>query len=318
MEDAALTQRAERACTPGDSRRRRGLCAEADNPSSHGRVTTVGTMDRFEARLQAVASGIREVINRAPLPPAPPLPPQWLRCEMLERWEVLERTDVEPGASILEVGSGAHALATVPLAYRVGPLGRVVAAERSRWGQFRTVVLETKVGDRIRPVTCDARRLPLRDDCVDLAVCLHGIRSFRGEENTVRILQEMLRVAPRLLLAESLPIARSDAQRAHLTMYDLRHDVFFASSGVEDDLPYFSLDRLTSLAVRAGAVVESTETLDVDLPHSLAYFPRTVVEAIAGGEVREELLRRWDHAAEMLRRYGEDHPPVGVIAAHRQ
>lgn len=274
-------------------------------------------MTRFAARLQSTEPSVRDLIRGVPLQSNPPMPPDWVRCEMLERFEVLSRAGIEAGDTILEVGSGAHALATIPLAYLAGPSGRVVAAERSRWTQFRTLVSQSGIGDRIWPIGCDARRLPLRDDGVDLAACIHGVRSFRGEENTVRIFHEMLRVSPRLFVAESLPIARTDAQRAHLAMYNLRHEVFGAISGTPDDLPYYPVDRLASLAIHAGGNVEATLTLDVDLPHSLAYFPRSLVENVPDGEVRQELLRRWDEAVESLRRFGEDHPPVGVVVARR-
>ena len=100
-------------------------------------------------------------------------------------------------------------------------------------------------------------------------------------------------------------------------MYNLRHEVFGAISGTPDDLPYYPVDRLASLAIHAGGSVETTLTLDVDLPHSLAYFPRSLVENVPDGEVRQELLRRWDEAVESLRRFGEDHPPVGVVVARR-
>jgi hypothetical protein len=236
---------------------------------------------------------------------------------MLERLEVLGRAGVDRGDSVLEVGSGAHALATVPLAYLAGPSGRVVAAERSRWTQFRPIVRQSGLGDRIAPVACDARQLPLRADSADLAACVHGVRSLQGEKNLVRVVREMLRVAPRVFLAESLPIGRTDAQRAHLAMYELRHDVFFATSGTRDDLPYLPLEDLVSVTERAGAVVETTSTLEVDLPHSLAYFPRPLVEAIPVGDVRRELLRRWDDAAELMDKFGEDHPPVGIVVARR-
>jgi len=274
-------------------------------------------MERFESRLRSAEPSVRDLLDRIPLQSNRPLPAEWVRCEMLERFEVLRVAGVEAGASILEVGSGAHALATVPLAHMAGSSGSVLAAERSRWGQFREIVTQSRLGDRIYPVVCDARRLPLGDDCVDLAACVHGIRSLRGEENIVRILGEMIRVSPRIFIAESLPIARTNAQIAHLAMYDLRREVFWATSGQWDDLPYAPLDRLSTLATRAGAVVDATKTLEVDLPHSLAYFPRSFVEAIPTGEIRQDLLQRWDAAMEMIRTYGEDHPPVGIVVAHR-
>jgi hypothetical protein len=280
-------------------------------------MSGVVEMDRLESRLRNAGPRVRELIERVPLQSTPPLPPEWMRYEMLERLEVLGQAGIGAGARILEVGSGAHALATVPLAHVAGPSGRVIAAERSRWAQFRGVVASCGVGDRIRPVACDARRLPLRDDCVDWATCIHAVRSLRGEENIVRIIGEMLRVAPRLFVAESLPLARTDAQRAHLAMYDLRQDVFFAASGTRDDLRYDRLELLVSYVERAGGVVERTATMDVDLPHWLAYFPRALVESARPGVAREPLLRRWDEAAELLRKFGEDHPPVGIVVARR-
>ena len=272
---------------------------------------------RFETRLRAADPEFRELIDRIPRLPTPPLPPDWLRFEMLERYELLRQAPCPASKTVLEVGSGAHAIATVPLAHWVGDEGRVVAVERSRWGQFRTVVAASRLEDRVWPVAGDARRLPLRSDSAGLAVCLHGVRSLGGDRNIGQVLGEMLRVSPRILLAESLPIARTNAQRAHLAMYNLREEVFAATAGSRDDLHYLSLDRLVALVERAGGVVERAEILDVDLPHFLAYFPRAMAEAIPDPSHREELLRRWDEADAMRARFGEDHPPVGVVAARR-
>jgi hypothetical protein len=274
-------------------------------------------MERYRTRLQAAEPDFRELIRRVPLQSTPPLPSEWLRCEMLERHEVLRHAPVAAGATVLEVGSGPHAISTVPLAYAVGRTGRVVAVERARWGSFRQIVAASGMGDRVWPVACDARQLPLRDDTADLAVCLHGVRSLRGRSGAERVILEMLRVAPRALLAESLPIARSDAERAHLAMYDLREPVLSATTGARDDLPYVPLEQLASLVEAAGGVVKSTGTLEVALPHFLAYFPRALAEEIPAGDLREDLLRRWDAADAMRRQFGEDHPPVGIVTAKR-
>lgn len=142
-----------------------------------------------------------------------------------------------------------------------------------------------------------------------------AFRPRAGECGTHR--SEVLRAAPRVFLAESLPIARTNAQSAHLAMYNLREDVFLAASGTKDDLRYAPLDRLVSLAEEAGGIVETAETLEVNFPHFLAHFPRTLIEAIGSRDLRERLVQRWDDADAMLRRYGEDHPPVGVVVARR-
>ncbi len=275
------------------------------------------TVGRFESQLSEVDPGFATLLARVPPQDTPPLPADWLRCEMLERFQVLRGVPVPEGGRVLEVGAGGHALTTVPLAFRVGARGRVVAAERARWGIFRQVVNAVRLGARVVPVACDARRLPFASDSFDLAACVHAVRSLRSESGMLAIFREMLRVAPGIVLAESLPEARSDAQRAHLAMYDLREDLFAATGGAPDDLHYLPMDRLVRLAERAGASVVEARVLDIDLPHALAYIPREYFDQIPGPAQREEMLRRWERADELRRRYGTDHPPVGRVLAVR-
>ena len=274
-------------------------------------------MARFEHQLSLTSPAFVSLIQRVPLQDSPPLPPDWLRCEMLERYQVIRHADLQLGSAVMEIGSGGHAISTLPLAFELGPKGRLFAIERSRWSQFWPVVRVSGMEDRIRPVACDARHLPFRRGSIDVAVCIHGIRSLGTDEEIVEVFQEMFRVAPRVFLAESLPIANNDAQAAHLRMYNLRERVFEATTGRKDDRKYLPLRSLGGLVERAGGVVENSATLDIALPHALAYFPRTLVESVPGETERSELLRRWDEAKSLLDRHGEDHPPVGMIIARR-
>lgn len=273
--------------------------------------------ERLETQLRAAEPGLARLIRRIPLQESPPLAPDWLRCEMLERYQVLRHARPAAGAKVLEVGSGPHAIATVPLAFEVGASGRVIASERSRWGRFAEIVGAAGVAARVSAVRCDAQRLPLEGDAADLAVCVHGVRSLESGENMVRVFDEMLRVAPRLFVAESLPVGRTEAQRAHLAMYDLREAVFGATMGRPDDLHYLPLEQLTSLIHRAGGRVLRSTVVSVDLPHALAYFPRRLIERVPDEHAREELLIRWDDANSLRLRVGEDHPPVGAVLAER-
>ena len=236
---------------------------------------------------------------------------------MLERFLVLREARIAPGASILEVGAGPHAIATVPLAHLVGKDGRVVAVELTRWTHFREVVEAAGMSARVFPVKCDARSLPLRSNSLVVALCIHGIRSLGNDDSVVRVLREMLRVAATVFLAESLPEARSDPQRAHLAMYDLRSEVFAATTGRADDLPYRPLAALRGVVERAGGKVRASRVLDVDLPHALAHIPRTYVETIPDEGRRKNLLERWDRANHLAGIHGSDHPPVGVVEAAR-
>ena len=256
-------------------------------------------------------------MRRVPEQATPPLPPDWLRCEMLERFRVLAEARISPAARVLEVGSGPHAITTVPLAHLVGRDGAVIAAERERWTHFRELVQVTGVQDRVSPVKCDARRLPVRSGSLDAAACVHGIRSLGGDEALVEVLREMVRVAADVFIAESIPEARSEAQKAHLAMYDLRSEVFEAATGRPDDRHYLPLSRLRELVEAAGGRVRESKVLDVDLPHALAYFPRSYVEQIPDQARRKELLERWEDANHLVEVHGADHPPVGVVRASR-
>ena len=53
---------------------------------------------------------------------------------------MLQHLGVIPGTTVLEVGSGAHAIATVALAHSIGGSGRVIAVERARWQYFGPIV----------------------------------------------------------------------------------------------------------------------------------------------------------------------------------
>lgn len=274
-----------------------------------------GFTDKFESQLGQVEPGFAAVLARIPLRDDHQLPSDWLHWEMLERYRVVDRAGVEVGTQVLEVGAGGHAIATIPLAHKVGEDGRVVAVERERWTFFRQTVEDAGMSDRVLPVACDARRLPFPSEGFGLAACVHGVRSLRSEAIMVEVFREMLRVAPRLLLAESLPIARNKAQRAHLAMYNLREEIFGEVLGHKDDLHYRPLERLVDMVKEAGGRVVESRIFETGLPHFLAFLPREYVERIEDDTVRMDLLKRWARANGLLEKHGAEHPPVGILLA---
>ncbi len=164
-------------------------------------------------------------------------------------------------------------------------------------------------------MACDARRLPFPSETFNLAACVHGVRSLRSEAIMVEVFREMLRVAPCLFLAESLPVARNKAQLAHLEMYNLREEIFEQVLGHKDDLHYKPLEGLVDLLKEAGGTVVESRVLDTGLPHFLAFLPREYVERIQDDTVRMDLLNRWEKANWLLERHGAEHPPVGILVA---
>ncbi len=277
-----------------------------------------GSLERLTATLEGLDAGFVEVVKR--LPPRedpPPLPHYWLHLEMVERYKVLSQVDIGEGARVLEVGSGPHAIATAVIAHRVGEAGVVVSAELERWTHFDEILSLVGLRSRVRPVACDARQLPLQADSFDLAAIVHGIRSLHDQRTMVLVLREMMRTAPRVLIAETLPVAETEAQEAHLEMYNLREEIFEARIGKKDDLHYPPLGELERLVTTAGGLIADSRSIRVDQPHFLAYLPRGYVEKIEDREKRESLLDRWDRAYRKLSVCGEEHPPVGLVLALR-
>ena len=258
----------------------------------------------------------KDVLSKIPLRNEQPLPQNWLHVEMIERFRVLQFAPIREGMNILEIGCGAHALTTVPLAYLIGETGRVVAVDKSRWRFFEEVTSVTGVKHRVIPLKLDARELPFPFKVFDLAVLVHGIRSLKKEGTMIKVISEMLRVADRVFIAESLPLANNKRQEAHLELYNLREEIFEALFGEKDDLHYPTMDELEELAEKAGGRVIESGTFEPGLPHYLAYIPREYVEEIKDGRKRADLLKRWE-AAYKKWKSGAEHPPVGWLLIER-
>lgn len=273
---------------------------------------------RLEDFLQEVDPAIREVLKLLPpYQPHPRLPSDWFIWQVIERYSVLKHANLVSGANVLEIGCGPQAIATIPLALLVGENGRVIALDRGRWGDFCKLMEVSGLNGRVIPIQEDARNLPFQLACFDLVVCIHGIRSFENREAVIEAVREMLRVSKeRIFLAESSPIARNMAQKAHLTMYNLRRPVFLAlGQEVEGDLPYFSPEEVENILKEAGAAKVDIKPIDVNMPHHLAWFPIEIIEKIRDEKIREDLKRKWKDALKMLEKYGEEHPPVIIANA---
>jgi len=273
------------------------------------------SIDEF---LKALPLELRRVLKRIPsYQPDPRLPSDWFHWQIIQRHTVLKYARLASGMNILEVGCGPQAIATIPLAALVGRRGRVIALDRGRWGDFWKLIQAAGLEDTVIPLQEDARSLPFPYSCFDLTVCIHGMRSFENRESSVKAVEEMFRVSKqRIFLAESSPIARNMAQKAHLTMYNLRRPVFVAlGHAVAGDIPYFSQENLENIVKEAGAARIETQLVEVNMPHHLAWFPLEMIEKIKDRKTRENLKREWKKAAKMLEKYGEEHPPVIVINA---
>ena len=266
----------------------------------------------LKQKLEDVDEKFGRIVESIPPRTEPYLPPYWLHLEIIERYKLLNAA-VEENTNVLEVGCGAHALSTVPLAYMVGNGGRVIAVDVERWNHFDEIIGFTGFKRRVIPVSCDATSLPFKFKCFDLGVIIHGIRSMHNEDNITKIIKEMLRVSSQIFIAESLPIAKTKAQEAHLEMYNLREEIFEALEGRKDGTHYIPLKKIEDLVRKSGGTILESKTIDTGLPDHLAFLPKNFIEKIKDQEKREDLLNRWKVAYSKLKRYGKEHLPVGII-----
>lgn len=267
--------------------------------------------------LEKVEEGFGKIIMGIPRrDEPPPFTPYWLHLEILERYNLLLNAGITRETTIIEIGCGPSAIATVALAYFVGN-GHVCAVDRGRWRCFEEILHATRLRGHVSPVMCDATQLPFNPG-FDMAVSIHAIRSFHDESTITTIFEEMFRVSPSMFICESLPISKTRAQRAHMEMYNLREEIFEALSGKKDDIHYLSLEKLVELVKSAGGTVTESRIVDVNLPHYLAFIPKDIIEKIEDSDVRVRLLKRWERAYTTLKKYGEEHPPVGMIRAVRK
>lgn len=273
----------------------------------------------LKGALSRVPSKFRQLLEQ--IPPekkyAHLIDPNWIYFEMIERYLVLQEIGILPGMKILEIGCGAHAITTNVLGFLVGKEGSVVAVDRARWQNFERMVSYTGFHDRIIPLKLDATHLPIPYKTFDLAVIIHGIRNMGEDKEIISVLQELLRVASKVAIAESLPIAHVPSQQAHLEMYNLRAPLF-EKIGRIDDYPYRPLKELTKLVQTAGGQQVEALTKNFDLPHFLAKFPRELIKKIQNHTVQEEMRVRWDNANRQLEKEGESFPPVGIVIVNRE
>jgi hypothetical protein len=161
----------------------------------------------------------------------------------------------------------------------------------------------------------DASELPFPYRLFDLGVILHGIRSLGTNKAIIQVLRELLRVSRKIIIAESLPIAKTEAQKAHLDMYNLREPVFEAVFGKKDDYHYRTEKELIHLMKSSGAINIQSNVIEFDLPHHLAYFPKEIILKIENEAIKEKYLRLWNDCFTRIQEVGESHPPVCIISA---
>lgn len=181
---------------------------------------------------------------------------------------------------------------------------------RGWWTNFRAEMGALDLSHRVIGTRASATDIPFKDGSFSLTASGHALRNFGGRSTIVDALREMRRVTRnggRVIVAENLPVAGSRAQKAHLKLYKFR------TKYVKGDNPFFTESELVQMFQEAGLPPTQKEILDFDLSATPPIFVLNV-NTIPEGE-RDQAVREYSAAVEMIREHGESSPPLLLMEA---
>ncbi len=167
-------------------------------------VTLLAILALYQLIIRILAKGFRRWIQV----PAPAFLGYFLssrfRYGLQPPAEVIHRSGIEPGMSVLDLGCGSGALA-LPLADFVGEQGRVIAVDLQRHmlRQFTTRMAPTDF-DRILPVQASAYALPLANASLDACVMSSALQEIPNRQRALREVWRVLKPGGVLAVTEFL------------------------------------------------------------------------------------------------------------------
>ena len=179
------------------------------------------------------------------------------------------------------------------------------------WKNFRLEMAALGLEGRTTGLRASAAWMPFRDGAFSLSVSNHALRNFEDGATIVGALREMGRVTRRggrVVVAESLPLAKSKAQESHLLMYSFR------TRFVKGDNPYYAGDELVGMFEEAGLEVSRERVLNLEFSAAPPIFILDPAR-LEPGE-RADAEAKYRAAVEMIRRHGESSPPVLLLEAY--
>ena len=234
----------------------------------------------------------------------------------MERMALAKEMQLQEHDVILDVGCGRGYFSIAAARFSGFVVGLDLMngfGRKGWWRNFRTSVRELNLSDRVTGVRSDARRIPFKDSSFAVAAAVHSIRNFENKHCIERTLREMKRVVAKggsVVIVESLPVARTKAQEAHLQMFRCKVK---CTSGELDFLPEEELVEMFQ-----KVEFKKIEVRELDYNWSAApplfclncHLSSTLTES-----ERKEARKAYDKAISMIRKWGETSPPAILIKA---
>lgn len=181
---------------------------------------------------------------------------------------------------------------------------------RGWWRNFRISMRELNLLNKVVGVRSDATFIPFKNSSFTLAVAVHSARNFPDKQSIERAIGEMKRVVAKrgkVIVVESLPVARTKAQEAHLQMF--RCKVKYTSW----ELNYFPAREWINMFRRVGFKTIEAKQLDYNWSATPPFF---CLDASSLTErEREEAQRAYDKAVNMIRKWGDASPLAILVKA---
>lgn len=235
----------------------------------------------------------------------------------MERMALAKQMQFDKHDMVLDVGCGRgyfSIAAAKSCKFLVGVDLMNGGGRRGWWKNFRTSLCKMNLFEGVACVRSDARRVSFRSSSFNVATTVHAIRNFRDKPCIETVLMEMKRVVVKggsVILVESLPVARTKPQEAHLEMFRCKVK---CTSG---DMSYLPKEELLEMFQRAGFKKIEVKELNYNWSAAPPLFSIDPYLSSLKENERGEAREAYDRAIRMVRKWGQVSPPAVFVKATR-
>lgn len=231
----------------------------------------------------------------------------------MERTALAREMRLQKDDLILDVGCGRGYFSVAAAKFSRFVVGLDLMNEYGRrgwWKNFRMTMHELNLLGKVTGVRSDATFIPFKNSSFTSAVSVHSARNFPSKQSIEKAIGEMKRVVAEngnVIVVESLPVARTKAQEAHLQMFECKVKY------VSQELNYFPAEEWINMFRKVEFKTIEVRQLDYNLSAAPPLFYLDI-SSLPQNE-RENAKETYDKAVDMIRKYGEASPPAILIKA---